>query len=111
MSSGRLPSVSQIRPVPHGIRQTDIYGSIENSFSPAPGVVDVGEEWKHIRVDITEHLDTCIEWANRDKAFGVEVSRKDMYFSGCNIGFEIHGNYDCTVEVKNLNIVSYNKAD
>ena len=95
----------------YAIRPADIYGGIENSFNPAKGQPVVGEEWKHIRVDITEHIDRCIEWANRDKAYGVEVSKEDLYFSGGNIGFEIWGNYDCTVEIKNLDIVSYNLAD
>lgn len=95
----------------YAIKQPDIYGGIENSFNPEKGVVVVSDEWKHIRVDITEHLDRCIEWANRDKAYGIEVSREDMYFAGGNIGFEIHGNYDMTVEIKNLNIINYNKAD
>ena len=97
----------------YGITAADIFGGIENSFNPAPGVVTVSDEWKHVRVDITEHLDRCIEWANRDGAYGkgVEVSREDMYFAGGNIGFEIHGNYDMTVEVKNIDIINYNLAD
>jgi hypothetical protein len=95
----------------YGIPAAVVYGGIENSFTPEQGKVVTGEQWKHVRVDITEHLDRCIEWANRDNAFGVKVSREDMYFGGGNIGFEIHGNYDCTVEIKNVNIVSYNKAD
>jgi len=95
----------------YAIRPADIYGGIENSFNPAKGQPVVGEEWKHIRVDITEHIDRCIEWANRDKAYGVEVKKEDLYFSGGNIGFEIWGNYDCTVEIKNVDIVSYNLAD
>ena len=95
----------------YGIPAAVVYGGIENSFTPEQGKVVAGEQWKHVRVDITEHLDRCIEWANRDNAFGVKVSREDMYFGGGNIGFEIHGNYDCTVEIKNVNIVSYNKAD
>ena len=37
------------------------------------------------------------------------VPKEDMYFDGVNIGYEIHGNYDCTVEFKNFNMVAYNK--
>ena len=95
----------------YGIPEAVIYDGIENSFNPEKGVVAVSDEWKHIRVDITEHIDRCIEWANRDKAYGVEVKKEDLYFNGGNIGFEIHGNYDMTVEIKNVDIVSYNKAD
>ena len=95
----------------YGIPAAVVYGGIQNSFTPEAGKPVVGDEWKHIRVDITDHLDRCIEWANRDGAFGtgVKVSREDMYFGGGNIGFEIWGNYDCTVEIKNVDIVSYNK--
>ena len=97
----------------YGIPQAAVYGGVENSFTPEVGKPVIGNEWKHVRVDITEHLDRCIEWANRDGAFGtgVTVSREDMYFGGGNIGFEIWGNYDCTVEIKNVDIVSYKKAN
>ncbi|MBO5784246.1 MAG: hypothetical protein J6R33_04695, partial [Clostridia bacterium] len=89
-----------------------VYDGLENSFIPEPDKVVWGDEWKHIRVDITDQISRCLEWANRDKAFGygLKLTKEDMYFGGCNIGFEIHGNYDCTVEVKNLDITSYNKC-
>ena len=95
----------------YGIPQAEVFNGVENSFNPEKGKVVVGDEWKHIRLDITEHLDRCIEWSNRDGAFGtgVKVSREDMYFSGGNIGFEIWGNYDCTVEIKNVDIITYDK--
>ena len=95
----------------YSIPQATVHGGMENSFNPEKGVMVTGEEWKHIRVDITPHIERCIEWANRDKAYGVEVTKEDMYFGGCNIGFEIHGNYDCTVEIKNLDMIAYNKAE
>ena len=93
----------------YGIKQAEIYGGMENSFNPEKGVIVTGEEWKHVRLDITPHIERCIEWANRDKAFGVDVSKEDLYFGGCDFGFEIHGNYDCTVEVRNVDIISYKK--
>ena len=96
----------------YGIPQADIFGGVENSFNPEKGKVVVSDEWKHIRLDITEHMDRCIEWANRDGAYGtgVKVSKEDMYFAGGNIGFEIHGNYDMTVEIKNMDIITYVKG-
>ncbi|MBR2021046.1 MAG: S-layer homology domain-containing protein [Clostridia bacterium] len=95
----------------YGIPQADIFDGVENSFNPEKGKVVVSDEWKHIRLDITEHMDRCIEWANRDGAYGtgVKVSKEDMYFAGGNIGFEIHGNYDMTVEIKNVDIITYDK--
>ncbi len=95
----------------YGIPPAAVFGDLANSFNPRPGKVAVGDEWKHIRVDITDYIDQCLEWANRDEAFGfgLNLTKEDMYFGGCNIGFEIHGNYDCTVEIKNLDMISYNK--
>ena len=93
----------------YGIRPAMVFNGIENSFNPKPGVVVTGDEWKHIRMDITPHIERALEWANRDNAFGVPVTVEDMYFEGANIGFETHGNYDYEFEFKNFNMVSYNK--
>ena len=92
----------------YGIRMNTLYDGMENSFNPEKGVALVGDDWKHIRLDVTKHIETAISWANRDNIFGVQVSKEDMYFDGVNIGYEIHGNYDCTVEFKNFNMVAYN---
>ena len=93
----------------YGIPQATVYGGIENSFNPEKGKAAIGTEWKHIRLDVTPHIERAIAWANRDNAFGTEVTLEDMYLSGANIGFEIHGNYDCTFEIKNYNMVAYHK--
>ena len=93
----------------YGMPQTVVFGNLENTFNPAPGVATVGEEWKKIRLDVTPHINRAVEWANRDNIFGVPVTVEDMYISGANIGFEVHGNYDCTFEIKNCNFISYNK--
>ena len=92
----------------YGIPQVVIFDGLENTLNPEPGKI-VLNEWKHVRLDVTPHIDRAVEWANRDKAFGTVVTKEDLYFSGVNIGFEIHGNYDATVEFKNFNMVSYNK--
>ena len=36
-------------------------------------------------------------------------SPEDMYIGGVNIGYEIHGNYDMTMEFKNFDMISYSK--
>ncbi|MBQ7399496.1 MAG: hypothetical protein IJW06_03420, partial [Clostridia bacterium] len=66
-------------------------------------------EWKHVEIDLTPHIDNIIEKANKELIFGEPVKREDFYFSGTNMGFEIHNNMSCTVEVKNYNLVSYIK--
>ena len=86
-----------------------VYGGVENSFVPENGKVLTGEEWKHVRIDVTPHIEQAVEWANRDNAFGIPVTVEDMYFDGVNIGYETWGNYDYTVEFKNFNMISYSK--
>ena len=93
----------------YGIPEAVAFGGIENSFTPEKGTVLVSDEWKHVRIDITPHIERVVEWANRDNIFGVPVTKDDLYFEGESIGFEIHGNYDCTFEFKNYNMISYNK--
>ena len=93
----------------YGMPMAVVFDGIENSFNPSNGVAAVSDEWKKIRLDVTPHIDRAVEWANRDNIFGFEVTKDDMYFDGVNIGYEIHGNYDCTFEFKNFNMISYNK--
>ena len=95
----------------YGIPQATIFGDVKNSFNPEKNVVAVGDEWKHVRLDVTHHIANAIEWANRDNIFGFEVSPEDMYIGGVNIGYEVHGNYDMTMEFKNFDMVSYSKAE
>ena len=86
-----------------------VFDGVENSFNPQKGEVAVSDEWKHVRVDITPHIERAVEWANRDNVFGTTVTKEDMYFDYASISFETHGNYDCTFEFKNLNLIAYNK--
>lgn len=86
-----------------------VFGCIENALNSKEGVVVTGKEWTKVRCDITSHIDRAVELANRDNAYGVPVTKEDLYFSGVNIGFEISGNYDCTIDFKNFNMISYKK--
>lgn len=86
-----------------------VFGNLENSFCPVPYDVKVSDEWKHIEVDLTPHIEMILQKANEDLIFGRPVSRDEFYFSGTNVGFEIHGNISCTFEIKNYNLVSYIK--
>ena len=88
-----------------------VYGGLENSFSPAIGTFKSGEEWKNMRIDVTSEIARAIEWANRDNTFGVPVTLDDMYIGGVNVGFEVHGNFDATFEIKNFNMTTYKKAE
>ena len=93
----------------YGLSTEMVYKGLENCFCPQPQNVQVSEKWKHVEVDLTPHIDKIMEMANRDLIFGRPVRRDEFYFSGTNMGFEIHGNISCTFEVKNYNLVSYIK--
>lgn len=85
----------------------DTYGTLRTLLSGTQPVLT--DEWTTVRVDLTPHLADVIARANEDNIFGEEVSLADFYIGGTNIGFEIHGNYDCTVEIKDFNLTSYRK--
>lgn len=97
------------------VPQETVYGGLDNSYIrhnvvDNTSVFDIvpDSEWKTLRVDLTSHIDRVVEWMNRDNAFGKEVSKEDLYFGGVNLGFETHGNIDCTFEIRNFDLVSYN---
>ncbi len=94
----------------YSLTTEQVFGSIDSSFN-AGGAVNVSDEWKHVEVDITPHIDRIIADANRDLIFGREVTRDEFYFSGTNMGYEVHGNISCTFEVKNFNLLSYIKKE
>lgn len=81
----------------------------ETSFSGS-GTSKTSMGWVHISIDITPYIQTAIDWANREDAFGIgrPLTRNDFYFDGVNIGFETHGNIDGTFEIANFNFVAYN---
>ncbi len=69
----------------------------------------ISDEWVHVELDLTPYVENAVKKANQSNTFGETVSVGDFYIGGTNIGFEIHGNYDCTVDIKNFRLTSYNK--
>ena len=90
----------------YGLPTEVTYGGVENSLCPTPHNVLVSDEWKHVEVDLTPHIDNIIEMANKDMIFGKKVCKEDFYFSGTNVGFETHANINCTIDIRNYNIVT-----
>lgn len=84
----------------------DTYGLKSKSLY-RKGKPYVSDEWVHIETDLTPHIAYAIDKANESETFGKEVKIEDFYIGGTNIGFEVHGNYDCTVEIKNFKLTSY----
>ena len=93
----------------YSLSTKDTYGFKSRSLF-RNGKPYVSDEWVHVEVDLTEHINDAVKRANEDNVFGREISKEEFYFGGTNIGFEIHGNYDCTVQIKNFNLTSYNKS-
>lgn len=93
----------------YSISTEDTFGGLEKSFSDK-GHKMPDNEWHEIRLDLVPHIERCLELANRDNTFGTHVTRDDFYFNGTNIGFETHGNYDVTFDIRNYNLTSYRRA-
>lgn len=93
----------------YSLSTKDTYGLKSRSLF-RNGKPYVSDEWVHVEVDLTEHINDAVKRANEDNIFGREISAEEFYFGGTNIGFEIHGNYDCTVEIRNFNLTAYNKS-
>ena len=50
-----------------------------------------------------------IRLCNDENVYGRQVSAEDFWISGVNAGYEIRGNFRMEVEMKNLNLVCYDK--
>lgn len=92
----------------YSVSTKDTFGSKHKSLfrNSKPFVSD---EWVNVELDLAPHISKAIKNANKSNTFVETVSASDFYISGTNIGFEIHGNYDCTVDIKNFSLTSYVK--
>ena len=80
----------------------------ENALGNDDGTYNMGE-WKKVRVDITPHLENIASLLTKDNTLKRSVTRDDLWMSGVNAGFEIWGNWQCEVEMRNLNVICYDK--
>ena len=100
-----------------GIPQVQVYNSTLPSgrydfFSADISVVEPSEGWMHIELDMKPYLDMLAEQALKGTTYNVfkrTTEMKDLYFAGMNIGYEVHGSYDVTFEIKNYAITTYVK--
>ncbi len=86
----------------------DTFGSKKGSLF-RNGKPYISDEWVHVEVDLKPYIEKAMRKANQDGTFGTKVTSEDFYIGGANIGYEIHGNYDCTIEIKNFTLTSYNR--
>ncbi len=91
----------------YSLSTKDTFG-LKNRSLYRNGKPYVSEDWVHVEIDLTQHIQQLIKKANKSDAFTKTFSDGDFYISGVNIGFEIHGNYDCTVDIKDFKLTSYN---
>lgn len=92
----------------YSLSTADVYGFKSRSLF-RNGKPYLSDDWVHVQVDLTDHISDFIKRCNEDNVFGCTVTKEDFYIDGTNIGFEIHGNYDCTVDIKDYSLVSYIK--
>ncbi len=70
------------------------------------------DEWVHIEIDMKPWLEEMAKKAMGTGGVGTYPNTTDLsqlYISGLNLGFELHGTYDVTFEIKNYKITSYVK--
>lgn len=67
---------------------------------------DTSGEWVHVEIDLKPYLEDMMEKGLADGYFTVD-SLSDLYISGMNLGWETIGTFYHTMEVRNLQLVSY----
>lgn len=70
------------------------------------GEPDISGEWVHVEIDLKPYLEDMLKKGLEDGYFSVE-SLSELYVSGMNLGWETIGTFYHTMEVRNLQLVSY----
>lgn len=67
---------------------------------------DTGGEWVHVEVDLKPYLEDMLKVGLADGYFKVN-SLSELYINGMNVGWETIATFDHTMEIQNLQLVSY----
>ena len=67
---------------------------------------DIGGEWVHVEIDLTPYLKDMLKKGKADGYFTVD-SLSELYIGGMNVGWETIGTFYHTMEIRNLQLVSY----
>ncbi len=67
---------------------------------------DTSGEWVHVEIDLKPYLEDMLEKGLADGYFTVD-SLSELYIGGMNVGWETIGTFYHTMEVRNLQLVSY----
>lgn len=67
---------------------------------------DIGGEWVHVEIDLKPYLEDMLKKGLADGYFTVD-SLSELYIGGMNVGWETIGTFYHTMEIKDLQLVSY----
>lgn len=67
---------------------------------------DVSGEWVHVEIDLKPYLEDMLEAGAKDGYFKAD-SLSELYINGMNVGWETIATFDHTMEIKDLQLVSY----
>ena len=67
---------------------------------------DTSGEWVHVEIDLKPYLEDMLERGLADGYFKAD-SLSELYINGMNVGWETIATFDHTMEIKNLQLVSY----
>ncbi len=67
---------------------------------------DTSGEWVHVEIDLKPYLEDMLEKGLEDGYFTVD-SLSELYIGGMNVGWETIGTFYHTMEIRNLQLVSY----
>ena len=89
----------------YSLSTEDTFGELEKSLY-RDGAPYVSDKWVKVRVDLKPHIDKMVNALNEQNYFASTLTSSDLYIDGTNIGFEVHGNFDCTVDIKDYSLTS-----
>lgn len=69
-----------------------------------PNGITVGEKI-HINIDLIPYMRRAIDLAN-EKGFMINTTVDDLFLTSMNIGFEVPGTYDVSVELSNFSLLA-----
>ena len=67
---------------------------------------DTSGEWVHVEIDLKPYLEDMLKKGSKDGYFKAE-SLSELYIGGMTVGWETIATFDHTMEIKNLQLVSY----
>ncbi len=72
------------------------------------GQPDTSGEWVHVEIDLKPYLEEMLARGKQDGYFDAN-SLSELYIDGMNVGWETIATFDHTMEMKNIELVSYNE--